>query len=137
MLASELIALLQHLQLKLTPNSFKKVLREISLVLKKQNQQRIRSNVVPDNSSMLPRQAGSGLMFKRIGRHIKSKTNSNKLEVGFFGGIGNIATQHHFGQAVHNNQFILPVRELVGISSTDHEAIHGILQKHLRELLRY
>lgn len=109
-------------------------LREIARYLLKANQQRIRRNVQANGKAMTPAQHKQR-MFKRMGKYLKADTQASGASVDFQGKAATIATNHQLGKTLQRQGFAihLPVRELLGLSHDDQQAVTHILLKYVTQ----
>lgn len=124
---------IQQLLKNAGPVTRRLALREAMTYLAASNRKRIRSNVSPDGSSMLARKKGSQRMFTKIAKQLKRFQRGDNGELGFFGRTGWVAANHQYGRTVKTPRYDIdmPVRELLGISDEDAQAIQAIFMKHL------
>ena len=108
-------------------------LREAMAYLATANRKRIRNNVQPDGTAMKSRKQGSKRMFAKIAKQLKRFQRGDNGELGFFGRTGWVAANHQYGRTVKTptHDIKMPVRELLGISAVDVEAVQAIFLKHL------
>lgn len=107
----------------------RKALRAIGQGLRKSHLQRIRANRQPDGSAMLKRQRGNRAMFKKMGAWLQVKANDEQVQMGFFGRVGWIATNHQWGRSLQKQGRTIhfPVRILVGLSESDKQMVRSLL----------
>lgn len=110
-------------------------LREAMTYLAKANRKRIRDNVSPDGKAMQGRKQGSKRMFAKIAKQLKRFQRGDFGELGFYGRTGWVAANHQYGRTVitPTHDIKMPVRELLGISDADIEAVQAIFLKHLMQ----
>lgn len=129
----------------MAPVERKRLLRKMAVELRKSNQKRIRQNVSPDGGQFERRTSKpsngrirSGRMFRKMPRLMKTKVTANKLEIGFAGQTGRIATIHQFGHSEPPDDGYpavrYPVRALLGINAKDQQMLNGILVDYLNQL---
>jgi phage virion morphogenesis protein len=82
--------------------------------------------------------SNKGNMYQTLKNKMRIKATADHLEVGFYGRMGYVATNHHFGKTLQRKSrsgstysVDLPLRELLGLNSTDQQAIQQILSKHI------
>lgn len=77
-------------------------------------------------------------MFQQINKQIKRVSQAEREEVGFYGLLGKLATDHHEGRVVEQKhyRFALPERPLLGISEADAEQIRRIILEHITKGVR-
>lgn len=77
-------------------------------------------------------------MFQQINKQVKRVSQAEREEVGFYGLLGKLATDHHEGRVVEqkNYRFVLPERPLLGISEPDAEQIRRIILEHITKGVR-
>ncbi len=68
-------------------------------------------------------------MFQTIGKNLRYKRKGEHVEIGFTGISGKIASEHHYG----NPDKGTPVRQLLGLSQKDQDAVKDIILDHLLE----
>lgn len=130
---------------RLEPTARRRVARAVGTALRRRQQQRIRAQRNPDDSAFAPRkklrdQKGSirrRAMFSKLGtaRHLRTRTLSDGVAVGFFGRVARIARVHHYGlhdQVAQDGPRVkYPARRLVGLPPSDIVFIRDQLLHHL------
>ena len=72
----------------------------------------------------------SGKMFNELSKKMRYRQlNSALYEVGYYGVSGKVAREHHFG----NQEKGLKKRRLIGISSSDIDAVKEVLLESIME----
>lgn len=115
-----------------------KMMRKLSGFMAKINRKRIKANVTPDGGAMTARQrqrkfkTKKGVdktdtkMFQKIGRQLRQRYESDNAEILFNGMMGEAALDHQLGRSGvsrDGQKFNDPVRELLGFSNADQNAI--------------
>lgn len=118
----------------------KKLMRRVSIELRKRNQQRTRAQVDADGERFVPRKSGDGRpMFREItmARYFKAKATVSTAEVGFAGKVARIAEVHQLGRSDVVNKangisYRYPRRALLGISDEDQKFVEEVILDQLR-----
>lgn len=121
--------------------------RKIGTALRRSQHDRIQSQRNPDGSAFVPRKrardkAGkikrkAGNMFQRISRseYLRIQASENGVSVGFTGRIARIAGIHQRGDtdrvSPNGPSVRYPMRELLGLTSSDRQMIREMLIDHL------
>ena len=114
----------------LSPASRAKLLRRMGPVLRRNLQKRLSAQVGPDGKRWAARKDGSRRKMMRglrLGRHLKIRSDSDRIRMGWRGRTGGIARVHHYGLRDRIRKKGIRVkyeqRELLGLSRTDTEAV--------------
>jgi phage virion morphogenesis protein len=118
-----------------TPQQKARLMRRVSIELRKRNQARTRQQVDTDGNPFVPRASGDGQpMFRELtmARYFKTKATATTAEVGFAGSAGRIASVHQFGRTDVVNKYRsirhqYPRRALVGINEEDQVFIESLV----------
>lgn len=133
---------------RLQPGARRALARELGVILRRSQQQRIAQQRNPDGSAYAPRKrekrlrdkAGRikrGAMFEkiRLPKHLRVHTDASGVWVGFTGRVARIARVHQEGDRDYVNSQGLMVlyerRRLLGFSTADREMIRERLIEHL------
>lgn len=123
-----------------------KVNRSIAMVLRRSQSQRIGSQQNPDGSRFDPRKPSKNLRGKagairrrgmftklRTQKYLKASSNASEISVGFRGRAAMIAMIHQYGLESHykNKSFNMPVRQLLGLTDTELDAIREAVLSQL------
>lgn len=124
---------------QVNPQQKARLMRRVSIELRKRNQARTRQQTDTEGNPFVPRASGDGRpMFRELtmARYFKTKTTATTAEVGFMGSAGRIASVHQFGRTDVVNKYRgirhqYPRRSLLGITDEDQAFIEGIIIDHL------
>lgn len=119
-----------------------RLMRRISIELRKRNQARTRQQVDTEGNPFVPRRSGDGQpMFRELtmARYFKTKATATTAEVGFAGSAGRIASVHQFGRTDVVNKYRgirhqYPRRTLIGIENNDANLIIDLISKQALNL---
>ena len=126
---------------QLQPGSRNKLAREIGLVLRRSQQQRITAQRNPDASKYVPRKPRhlrgkrgrikrSAKMFQKLKmvKYLKMLNGNDSISIGFTERIARIAKVHQYGLNDHRHQH--ERRAILGFSDSDLHLIRTELFKH-------
>jgi phage virion morphogenesis protein len=119
----------------------KKLMRRVSIELRKRNQQRTRAQVDADGERFVPRKSGDGRpMFRELtlARYFKTKATTNTAQVGFTGSAARIASVHNLGRTdvvnkANGLRYAYPRRQLLGLSGEDQAFVQEIILDFLQK----
>jgi len=115
-----------------------KVNRSVATILRRTQSQRIAGQQNPDGTRFDPRKPAKNLRGKaggirrrgmftklRTQKYLKASSNASEISVGFRGRAAMIALIHQYGLESHykNKSFKMPVRQLLGLTEAELEAI--------------
>jgi len=123
----------------------RKLMRDVAVQLRQQQQQNIKLQRNPDGSAYEPRKAKgrakSGRirrqMFSKLrtARYLKTRTTNDAAEVAFEGRVQRIARVHHYGLRDRVRKYGPEVtyarRELLGITDASEEIVRDLIMEHL------
>jgi phage virion morphogenesis protein len=130
---------------QITPAARKKLAKEIGTQLRRSQQQRIKQQQNPDGTKYKARRAQPTGRIKRKAmfiklkraKHLKVKATANKVSVGFFGRVAQIANVHQKGlrDKAHKNSRDVRYskRQLLGFTRQDKDIILNILLDHISQ----
>lgn len=145
----EVQAKLTALIANLSPQARRQLGRKIGQALRKSQSNRIARQQNPDGSAFEPRKPRKEFgkkkgrikrkaMFAKLRtvRHLKVRSNSNEVSVGFNGSSAAIAAVHQYGLSAspsNNKDFKVQYaqRELLGFSESDVELIENLIIEQL------
>jgi len=130
---------------KLDPAERRKLMRDVAIKLRQQQQQNIRMQKNPDGSGFEPRKASGRAkqgrvkrqMFSKLrtARYMKTRTTADTAEVGFDAKAQRIARVHHYGlrDRVRKGGPVVTYakRELLGITDVTESVILNTIIEHL------
>ena len=99
-LASDVLSFQQEVSLRmLHPKKRTRLLGKLGRHLAKQNRKNIRANKDPYGQAWKQRSKGNKKMMRKIGKQLKTKSNSKEATLYFPGVGGRIASRHHYGDS--------------------------------------
>ena len=131
---------------KLSAGERRHLAREVAQRARKFNQENMAAQQSPDGQAWEPRKHRSrdasgklrqGPMFKklRLSRHLRAHALSHEAVVEFVGRASRIARVHHYGLrdrvADNGAAYQYPVRELLGLSDAQLDAITDLVLDHI------
>jgi len=124
---------------KLSPNERTRLLKQLALLLRRLNQQRITKQVTPNGEKFTPRRnvTNKTPLFAKLkkNRHIKARSTPHSATVSFIGRAGFIASVHHHGLEDYiekpGPKIKYPTRELLGFSPQDEAEILNFFTRQL------
>lgn len=119
----------------------RQLMRRVATKLKAQMAQRIKSQRDPDGAAFIPRKRDHirairrGALFQRLSRQIKTIYDSNSASIGFDGRTSRVMRVHQDGltakPSANTRAVRYPIRQTVGFSHADEQAIINIIQEFL------
>ncbi|MFJ7315609.1 phage virion morphogenesis protein [Pseudomonas sp. NPDC098747] len=133
---------------QMEPGARSKLARELGMLLRRSQQQRIGAQRNPDGTPYTPRKPRElrgkqgrirrkAQMFKKLrtARYLKARGDANAMTVGFAGRVARIARVHQYGlkdRAERNAPEVqYEQRQLLGFSDADRDMIRDALLTHL------
>ena len=130
---------------QIQPAARRTLARQIAMVLRKRNQDRIAAQTGPDGTAYAPRRPQLRLKSGRIrrkmfaklrtNRFLQAKGDANAAMVEFAGAVQRIARVHHYGLRDRVGRGSLeveyPARELLGVPDSDEQLVADLVLEHL------
>ncbi|MFQ2649106.1 phage virion morphogenesis protein [Aeromonas caviae] len=131
------------------PAARRQLAGEIARTLRASQALRIRANIQPDGSPMVPRKPQPKLkknrgrlrrkMFFKISNPawLKARANEHQAVVEFVGTANRLATIHQYGlkDRIKGREISYPARELLGITAQERDQLENTLLAHLTKVL--
>lgn len=131
---------------KIKPEERKKLARELAIMLRKSNRQRITAQKNPDGAAFEQKKRKitkktnriKNKMFTKLktAKYLKQKTTPNEATVYFVQSVAKMARIHHYGLRGRilkgkNISTVYPKRAILGLSNSDNKQIEAIVLNYL------